>query len=196
VRFQAIRSQNQDRFRSSSEVDGLHEAHLKRFLDVSLFAARIRREVKAMTDSKQRREEALRREEQLREDAQRAAASAHSSGQLPSSPGQAGDQRAGTPSPAHSSANQAQSGAPRAATSGQAQAAATSTDASPAHSQGGRRRNHHRSRRLGKLKKTPVGAPPPDLPEETLLDAGDSARPLLFPSGIGRGSSGKERERA
>jgi len=196
VRIQAIRSQNQDRFRSASEVDDLHKAHLKRFLDVSLFAARIKREVKAMTDSKQRREEALRREEQLREDSQRAAASAHGPGQLSSSPGQPGDQRAGTPSPAHSNANQAQSSAPHAEASGQAQAAATSTDTGPAHGQGGRRRNHHRSRRLGKLKKTPVGAPPPDLPEETLLDAGDSARPLLFPSGIGRGSSGRERERA
>jgi len=196
AQIQAIRSQNQDRFRSSAEVDGLHDEHLKRFLDVSLFAARIKREVKAMTDNKQRREEALRREEQLREDAQRAAASGHGPGQAPSSPGQAGDQRADTPSPAHSSANQSQSGAPRAATSWQAQAAATSTDASPAQSQGGRRRNHHRSRRLGKLKKTPVGAPPPDLPEETLLDAGDSARPLLFPSGIGPGFSGRERERA
>lgn len=196
VRVQAIRSQNQDRFRSAAEVDDLHEAHLKRFLDVSLFAARIRREVKAMTDSKQRREEALRREEQLREDAQRATASAHGPGQVPASPGQASDQRADTPSPAHSSASQGQSGAPRAATSGQAQAEATTTDASPAHSQGGRRRNHQRSRRLGKLKKTPVGTPPPDLSEEELLDAGDSARPLLFPSGIGRGSSGRERERA
>jgi len=196
ARIQAIRIQNQDRFRSASEVDDLHEAHLKRFLDVSLFAARIKREVKAMTDNKQRREDAARREEQLREDAQRAAASGHGPGQAPSSPGQAGDQRADTPSPAHSSANQSQSGAPRAATSWQAQAAATSTDASPAQSQGGRRRNHHRSRRLGKLKKTPVGTPPPDLPEETLLDAGDSSRPLLFPSGIGPGFSGRERERA
>jgi hypothetical protein len=196
ARIQAIRRQNQDHFRSVAQVDDLHEAHLKRFLDVSLFAARIKREVKAMTDSKQRRDEALRREEQLREDAERAAAYGHGPGQSPASPVQSGDLRAGTPSPAHSNANQAQSGAPHAAASGQAQTAATTTDTGPAHSHGGRRRNHHRSRRLGKLKKTPVGAPPPNLPEETLLDAGDSARPLLFPSGIGSEYSGKEWERA
>src|SRR5439155_1673474 len=50
--------------------------------------------------------------------------------------GQAGDQREGTPSPVHSSANQGQRSAPRAATSGQAQAAAPTTGASPAQSQG------------------------------------------------------------
>jgi hypothetical protein len=196
ARIQAIRNRNQARFRSAMEVDDLHAAHLKRFLDVSPFANKIRREVKAMTDSQQRREEAARREEQLREDAQRAGASAQSSGPSPASPGQAVDQSAGTPSAAHGGANQGQSGAPRPATSGQARAAATPTGASPARSQGGRRRNHHRSRRLGKLKKTPVGTPLPDLPEDELLDAGDSARPLLFPSGIGSGLSGRERERA
>ena len=189
ARIQAIRSQNRDRFRSSSEVDGLHAAHLKRFLDVSLFAARIKREVKAMTDNNQRREDAARREEQLREDAQRAAASVHVPGHAPSPPGLAGDQRADKRSLAHSSAPYAPSGM-------QAQVAAASTDASPAQSQGGRRRNHHRSRRLGTLKKTPVGAPPPDLPEEEPLDAGGGARPPLFPSGLGPGLSGRERERA
>jgi hypothetical protein len=194
--IQAIRSQNRNRFRSSDEVDDLHDAHLKRFLDVSLFAARIRREVKAMTDNQQRREDAARREEQLREDAQRASESGHGTGQPPSSPGESGDQRAGTPSSTHSSANQGQSGGRPAASSEQGQAAATSTDTSPSHSQGGRRRNHHRSRRLDKLKKTPVGTPPPDLPEDELLGASDSARPLLFPSGIGPGLSGRERERA
>ncbi len=149
-----------------------------------------------MTDNQQRREDAARREEQLREDAQRTAASGHGPGQPPSSPGQSGDQRAGTPSPTHGSANQAQGGSPPAASSEQGQAAAASTSASPAHSQGGRRRNHHRSRRLDKLKKTPVGTPLPDLPEDELLDTGDRARPLLFPSGIGPGLSGRERERA
>jgi hypothetical protein len=181
ARIQAIRSRNQAYFRSAVEVDDLHEAHLKRFLDVSLFAARISREVKAMTDNQQRREEAARREEQLREDAQRAAASGQSRDQSSSSPGQGGDQRVGTPSPARLGASQAQ---------------AAPTDTSSLRSQGGRRRNHHRSRRLGKLKKTPVGTPLPDLPEGELLDSGESARPLLFPSGMGRGSSGRERERA
>src|SRR5947199_780963 len=113
ARVQAIRSQNQGRFRSAAEVDDLHAAHLKRFLDVSLFAARIKREVKAMTDNQQRRDDAARREEQLREDAQRAAASAHGPGQAPSSPGQ--------------------DGAPRAASKGQAQAAPPTTDASSSH---------------------------------------------------------------
>ncbi len=194
--IQAIRSRNQARFMSAAEVDDLHAAHLKRFLDISGFANKIRREVKAMADSQQRREEAARLEEQLREDAQRAAASAQNSGPSPASPGQAVDQSAGTASTAHSSANQGQRSASSAATAGQAQAAATPAGASPAQSQGGRRRNHHRSRRLGKLKKTPVGTPLPDLPEDELLDAGDSARPLLFPNGIGSGFSGRERERA
>ena len=180
---------------SSSEVDDLHEAHLKRFLNVSLFAARIKRDVKAMTDNKQRREDAARREEQLREDVQRVAASGQSSGQSHLSPEQSGDQRVGTTSSAHSVINQAQNGAPLAATSSQVQAATTSTDTSASRRQGGRRRNHHRSRRLGNLKKTPVGAPPPDFPEDAHLDAGDGARPLLFPSGIGSGFSGRERER-
>jgi hypothetical protein len=196
AQVQAIRSQNQARFRSAAEVDGLHDAHLKRFLNVNLFAARIRREVKAMTDSQQRREDAARREEQLQEDIERAAASAQNHNQLPSASGQATGQREGIPSPASSRASQAQNGASDAATSGQTQGAATSRDDSPGHSQGGRRRNHHRSRRLGKLKKTPVGAPPPDLAEEALLDESDSERPLLFPSGIGPGASGRERERA
>ncbi len=196
ARVQAIRSQNQGRFRSSPEVDGLHDAHLKRFLDVSLFAARIRREVKAMTDNKQRREDAARREEQLREDAESTAASGHGPGQSPASPVQAGDQRLGMPSLGNSSANQGHSSAPRAETGGQAQAATPPTGASPVRSQGGRRRKQHRSRRLGKLKKTPVGAPPPDLPEDELVDSGDSTRSLLFPNGIGHGSSGRERERA
>jgi len=40
-----------------------------------------------------------------------------------------------------------------------------------------------------------LGTPPPDLPEDELLDAGDSSRPLLFPSGIGSGFSGREWER-
>jgi hypothetical protein len=196
ARIQAIRSRNQARFRPAAEVDDLHAAHLKRFLDVSPFANKIRREVKAMTDNQQRREDAMRREEQVREDAQRAATSGQSSGPSPASPGQAVDIPAGTPSSAHSGANQGQSGAPHAATGGQAQTAATPTGAGLAQSQGGRRRNHHRSRRLGKLKKTPVGTPLPDLPENELLDADDSARPLLFPSGIGSGFSGRERERA
>jgi hypothetical protein len=195
ARIQAIRNRNQARFMSAAEVDDLHAAHLKRFLDVSPFANRIRGQVKAMTDN-QRRRDAMRREEQVREDAQRAAASAQNSGPSPASPGQAVDQGAGTPSSAHSGANQRQSGAPPAATGAQARASATSTSAQAAQSQGGRRRNHHRSRRLGKLKKTPVGTPLPDLPEDELLDAGDSARPLLFPSGIGSGFSGRERERA
>src|SRR6266702_3926333 len=62
----------------------------------------------------------------------------------------------------------------------------------------GKRKQRQRPRTpvLRKVKKTPVGTPPPDLPEETLLDAGDSSRPLLFPSGIGPGFSGRERERA
>jgi len=136
-----------------------------------------------MTDNKQRREDAARREEQLREDVQRVAASGQSSGQSPASPEQAGDQRADSPSPTQSNASQAQAVTP-------------TTDVKPSQYQGGRRRNHHRSRRLGKFKKTPVGAPPPELTGEELLDAGESARPLLFPSGIGPGLSGRERERA
>jgi hypothetical protein len=196
AQIQAIRSQNQARFRSTAEVDDLHDAHLKRFLNVSLFAARIRREVKAMTDNQQRREDAARREEQLREDAQRAAASGQSHIESPSASGQPIDQQVGTPSLASSSTSNAQDGGSDTATSGQAQGTATPTDASPGRSQGGRRRNHHRSRRLGKLKKTPVGTPPPVPSEEELLDESESGRPLLFPSGIGPGASSRERERS
>jgi hypothetical protein len=181
VQVQAMRDHNQRRFLPVSEVDRLHEAHLKRFLHVGPFAGKIKREAKAIEENKQRREDATRLEEHVREDAQQTMRQGN--GQPPSSPGQASDQHADTPSTANSSANQAQ-------------AASTSTDASTVHSQGGRRSNHHRSRRLGKLKKTPVGTSPPELAEEELLDAGERARPLLFRSGIGREFSGRERERA
>jgi hypothetical protein len=181
AQIQAMRSHNQRRFLPVSEVDRLHEAHLKRFLDVGLFAAKIRREAKAMAENKQRREDAVRLEEHVREDAQQTTR-------------QNGDGNAGATSPASSSLNQ--SGTVQEETGGQAGDASTNTSANPSQGQGGRRGKHHRSRRLGKLKKTPVGAPPPELTGEELLDAGESARPLLFPSGIGREYSGRERERA
>lgn len=145
-----------------------------------------------MTENKQRREDAVRLEEQVREDAQRSSGQGNVPSTSPTR--QAVDLNASATSLASRSPNQ--SGLARAAAGGQAGDATTNTSENPSQGQWGRRRNHHRSRRLGKLKKTPVGAPPPDLTEEKLLDAGDSARPLLFPTGIGRGSSGRERERA
>jgi hypothetical protein len=192
VQIQAIRDHNQRRFLPVSEVDRLHEAHLKRFLNVGLFAAKIRREAKAMAENKQRREDAARLEEHVRADAQQTMRQGNSPSTMPTTLN--GDGNAGATSPASGDSNQ--SGTVREETGGQAGDASTNTSATSTQGQGGRRGNHHRSRRLGKLKKTPVGAPPPDLPEEELLDASDSVRPLLFPSGIGREYSSRERERA
>jgi hypothetical protein len=193
AQIQAMRDHNQRRFLPVSEVDRLHEAHLKRFMDVGLFAAKIRREAKAMTENKQRREDAARLEEYVRADAQHTMRQGSSPSTVPTR--QNGNGNAGATSPASSSLNQ--SGTAREEAGGQAGEATTKTGANHTQGQGGRRSNHHRSRRLGKLKKTPVGAPPPDLPGEELLDAGDeSVRPLLFRSGLGRAYSGRERERA
>jgi hypothetical protein len=192
VQIQAIRDHNQRRFLPVSEIDSLHEAHLKRFLDVGLFAAKIRREAKAIEENKQRREDAARLEEHVRADAQQTMR--QGSGPSTSPTRQNGDSNAGATSSVSSSLNQ--SGTVREETGGQAGDASTNTGPNHTQSQGGRRSNHHRSRRLGKLKKTPVGAPPPELTGEELLDASDSARPLLFRSGIGREYSGRERERA
>src|SRR6516165_7756464 len=69
-RFSPFETTNQRRFLPVSEVDRLHEEHLQRFLDVGLFAGKIKREAKAMAENKQRREDAARLEEHVREDAQ------------------------------------------------------------------------------------------------------------------------------
>jgi hypothetical protein len=193
AQIQGIRIRSQRRFLPVTEVDRLHTAHLKQFLDVSPFAAKIKREVKAMTDNKQRREEAALREEQVREDAQRAA----SAGRADPSPAE-GNQSASTSPPTHSSGGQGQTNAQHVPSSRQA-AKAQTTDAGEGASQkkqGGRRRKHRRSRRMKKVKKTPVGLPLPDLPEESRVDSGDSQRPLAFPSGRARDYDGRERERS
>jgi hypothetical protein len=192
VQIQAMRDHNQRRFLPVSEVDRLHEAHLKRFMDVGLFAAKIRREAKVMAENKQRRENAARLEEHVRADAQQTMRQGNSSSTSPIK--QDDDANAGATSPASIDTNQ--SGTAREEDGRRVMDAKTDTDANHTQSQGGRRSNHHRSRRLGKLKKTPVGAPPPEPTGEELLDAGDSVRPLLFPRGIGREFSGRERERA
>jgi hypothetical protein len=192
VQIQAIRCHNQRRFLPVSEVDRLHAAHLKRFLDVGLFAGKIRREAKAMAENKQRREDVAQLEEHVRADAQQTMRQSNGTSTSPSS--QDGDGNAGATSPTSIDTNQ--SGTVQVAAGRQVMDATTDTGANHTQGKGGRRSNHHRSRRLGKLKKTPVGAPPPVLTGEELLNAGDSARPLLFRSGIGREYSGRERERA
>jgi hypothetical protein len=192
VQIQAMRDHNQRRFLPVSEVDRLHKTHLQRFLHVGLFAAKIKREAKAMAENKQRREDAARLEEHVRQDAQQTMRQGNVSSTLPTR--QDGDGNSGATPPTSGDSNQSVTA--REEAGGQAGDASANMGANHTQSQGGRRSNHHRSRRLGKLKKTPVGAPPPELTGEELLDAGESARPLLFRSGIGREYSGRERERA
>jgi hypothetical protein len=145
-----------------------------------------------MAENKQRREDAAQLEEHVRADAQHTVRQSSGTSTMPTTLN--GDGNAGTTSSDSSSLNQ--SDTVREEAGGQAGDASASTGANHTQGQGGRRNNHHRSRRLGKLKKTPVGAPPPELTGEEPLDAGERARPLLFPRGIGREYSGRERERA
>ena len=152
---QAIRDQNRQGKPGASKVDDQRKRHLERFLDVALFAEHIGRQARAIAANKQRR-----------------AAENVLNAQVP------GDEGESTPLPssvlpAASSAPEtprSRSGADSAqpsqdhATQSNGQIGAVRPQPGAHQSDG--KRNNPRSRRLSRLKKNPVGIPPPTLTGE------------------------------
>ena len=189
---------------SAAEVDKQHSRHLKRFLDVDLFAGWIAKNAAAMEQQRQNR--------QADQTAQ-AQGNAGESTPLPSSRLASQTTVRAAPHSAPTGDNdqspkehQAQSGGHTNNGGGHAASGAQATgsqgpSAANGSQQGGtgRNSNNPRSRRLKRLQrgKNPVGTPPPDLPDESRLESNDPSRPLSFPGGRsgGRGYEGRERER-
>jgi len=197
ARIKDIRDQNRGRFRPVAKVDELHKAHLKRFLEIRVFANKNAREVGAMNGNQQRQDAAAELEEHVRANAQtRTSSNGQKSTASASSAGQA-DNRPTNASSTSTDGSRANNASPGAGSSPSAGDAAASTDAQQG---GGRRGKRSRSRRLGKLRKNPVGVPPPQ-PEPgddsvLVIEVDQSGHPLLPPSGMGREYGGRERERS
>ncbi len=186
-----IRRSNQQRYLPAAEVDRLHAEHLKRFLDVIPYAQKIQREARATQVNKQLREAALQREAQLRADESQVRASIGTSAsvsELPTS-GQSEPATSAAQSPSLESSQTKKTAIPQ-----QAAEPASAETGKPA----GQKRNHRRSRRMKKLKKQPIGTPPPEPSalQDTTGEAVESARPLPTAIGMSRGPRERERERA
>jgi hypothetical protein len=177
---EAIRDQSRKGRPGASKVDDQRKRHLQRYLDVTLFAEHIGRQASAVAANKQRKAAENAPDAQLSE-------SGGESTPLPSSTlsGPSSVSRTPQSRPGGGSAQPAEDHASRS--DGQNGAVHPQPGAHPSDG----KRNNHRSRRLNKLKKNPVGTPLPEVPGEP----GDqSPRPLPFPSGRSRGGfEGRER---
>jgi hypothetical protein len=186
-----IRHSNQQHFLPAAEVDRLHAEHLKRFLDVIPYAQKIQREARATQVNKQLREAAAQREAQRRADENQARASIGTSPSVsePPTSGQAEPATSAAQSPSQQSDQTKGTASPKQAS----ESASAETGKSA-----GQKRNHRRSRRMNKLKKQPVGTPPPEPSDvqDTAEEAAESVRPLPSVMGMSRGFQERERERA
>jgi hypothetical protein len=182
-----IARENQARFLPAATCDRQHEAHLKKFLDVSLFADRIEKEAESIETRRQKREEERQREADLLNNEEQANESPDASAPIgryesagaPGKNGQTGHEQ-----------GQGTSSAPGKENTTQQQTVPSNNTA------GGHKRT--RSRRMRKLKKNPVGTPPPSLEDEQTDDSdGDEFRPLpsSLPPSTSWGFEGRERER-
>ena len=152
-----------------------------------------------MDANQQQQDAATELEKQMRADAQtRTSSNDQKSTTSASSPQEAGTRT--TNAPITSSGGSHNDNASSAAGSSNLQGNAATNTGAKGDQGGGRRGKHHRSRRLGKLGKTPVGIPPPQpvAVDDTVvvIEIDQSGRPLPYPSGIGRDYGGRERERA
>ncbi|GHP00764.1 hypothetical protein KSF_108110 [Reticulibacter mediterranei] len=169
-----IQQQNQARFLLAATCDSLHEAHLKKFLDVSLFADRIEKEAESIeTRRKQREEEREREEEVTQTTGEEAAGGRYESTGTPGKHGQTGGEQGKETK----------------------QGTSTGTQSSEAPKNSGHKRT--RSRRMGKFKKHPAGTPPPGLQDREGGDEASEFRPLpaSLPPSTSWGGEGRERER-
>jgi hypothetical protein len=175
-----IRRQSLLRFMLATNCDSLHEAHLKKFLDVSLFADRIEKEAESIETRRKQREEEQQREAGVPKNGEQTgkdpSANSDTSTEAPGKNGQTGgaQRQETTPSKANTSPQAPSDTRPEERTS---------------------KRKRTRSRRMRKLKKNPVGTPPPGL-EGWEADS-DEIRPLPAspPSSSSWGVEGRERER-
>lgn len=194
----AIQHANHVRFPEAAAIDRLHEAHLKAFLDVSLFADRIRKDAEAIEHHRQLRAERQQREQELLHDAAQQNNTVADQSNQP-------DQTAATHLPtARYDASSPSKGGQTGREQGQSSPVKTGVTApneaqdatSEAGQQPNRKRPHSRSRRMKHLnKKSPVGTPFPDIVQEQ-NDAGE-LHPLPPPrtSFTNWGGEGRERER-
>ncbi len=165
------------RFLSADQCDQLHQAHLKKFLDISLFADRIQKEAESLETRRKIREEEQQREAELGHTDERdvsAPVGRYESTNSPGSSGQTGKEQ----------------GQGVASSMADTRGKASAPDG--ANKQGGGHKRT-RSRRMRKHKKNPVGTPPPGLED---IEGGDEFRPLQsLPPSPSWGSEGRERER-
>lgn len=178
---QAIRDQNRQGKPGASKVDDQRKRHLERFLDVALFAEHIGRQASAIAANKQRRadENALNAPVTGEEGESTPLLSSvlPAASSVPETPHSRSGADSAQPSQDHTTQSNGQIGAMRP---------------QPGEHESDGKRNNPRSRRLSRLKKNPVGIPPPTLTGEP---DDQNPRPLPFPSGRSRGGfEGRERE--
>jgi hypothetical protein len=178
-----IKQQSQARFMPAADTDRQNAAHLKKFLDVSLFADRIKKEAESIETRRRKREEEQQREAELGHFDEQ-----HNSEPDPSAPISRYEST-------HSPSAFGQTEGEQGTTSSTGVRRADEEGSTGTNKQGGHKRT--RSRRMRKMKKNPVGTPPPGL-EEWDGEGGDAneLRPLSsLPPNANFGLEGRERER-
>ncbi|MBA2680410.1 MAG: hypothetical protein H0U76_18675 [Ktedonobacteraceae bacterium] len=178
-----IQQQNQARFMLATTCDRLHEAHLKKFLDVSLFADRIEKEAESIETRRKKREEERQRDADLLKNEEQTNASQDASAPAGRYESQASPGKSGQTGKEQGQGNATHSPSTRAGSGGDSEEQKKS-----AH-------KRTRSRRMRKLKKSPVGTPPQALDED--WEEGEELRPLpsSIPPSSSREIEGRERER-
>lgn len=173
------------RFKEATEIDRLHEAHLKQFLDVSLFADRIQKDAESIVHHRQvREEEAQREQEFLLVSDQQQDSSADQQQQVdPKLPIARYD--AASPGKGGQTGRE-----PGQSNSAQGAAQTTTVDEPTKH-------KRTRSRRMSRLKKkSPVGTPFPGIKLDRTTSEQGEQRPLPPRTSWGTWSrEGRERER-
>ncbi|MBX5458823.1 MAG: hypothetical protein IRZ31_18170 [Thermogemmatispora sp.] len=196
ARARAIRHVNQRRSQSAAEVDRAHADHLRRFLDVQSFVLRIDRDVRKSQAYRQYRAAAYQLAAQVQVQTK---PSARQNGMPPAPSGTSSSiPGAGRPGP---SQNNQQEQAQVNSLTGSMSADLTAQAPTIGIQNEKKRRSHPRSRRkkrLSTIQKSPVGAPPPIIPDQvpdvqTDLDGYEEIRPPTL-LGMTRGSfEGEER---
>ncbi|GCE32045.1 hypothetical protein KDA_75290 [Dictyobacter alpinus] len=189
-----IQRENHARFNNAADIDRQHEVHLKKFLDVSLFADKIQKDAESIEYHRQRREEEERRIQELQQDADQQ--------QNNESDDDPADQQGEVKLP---TARYDATSAGKGGQTGREQGQNTSTpppkgNAASANqgdndADGLAKRKRTRSRRMNRMKsKAPVGTPFPGIESSPETGPAGEVRPLPPPSSsMSWGREGGER---
>jgi hypothetical protein len=177
-----IQHENHTHFKQAADIDRQHEAHLKKFLDVSLFADKIQKDAASIAYHRQLREEEERRVQELLHDADQ---------QQDSESDEEPDDQATLPTGRLDAASPGKGGQTGQSTSASPKETSASGNQSGSNADGQAKHKRTRSRRMNRMKKkAPAGTPLPGIETNNTGEV----RPLPPPSSsMSWGREGGER---